>query len=135
MTIQDPIADMLTRIRNAQAVKRSTVRVHTSRLAGAILAVLCDEGYIESFEKIEGLDVGARFPIFEVRLKYHEGQPVIQRLVRVSKPGLRVYKSRSDLPRILGGLGVAIVSNPKGVMSDRKARKIGQGGEVLCWVA
>jgi small subunit ribosomal protein S8 len=131
MSMHDPIADMLTRIRNAQLVGHSQVTMPASRLKGAIAQVLKDEGYIEDFALREN---GAKTEL-AIGLKYYAGRPVIERLERVSKPGLRVYKGRDDIPRVMNGLGVAIVSTSRGVMTDRKARADGLGGEVLCIVA
>jgi len=131
MSMTDPIADMLTRIRNAQGVEKSDVAMPSSKLKVAIAQVLKDEGYIESFSvKAEGAKAELR-----IELKYYAGRPVIERIERVSKPGLRVYKGRADIPRVINGLGIAIVSTPQGVMTDRKARTVGVGGEVLCYVA
>ena len=131
MSMSDPIADMLTRIRNAQAVEKSVVAMPASKLKVAIAQVLKDEGYIDGFavrcEKPQ--------PQLEIALKYYAGRPVIERIERVSRPGLRVYKGRHDIPNVMNGLGVAIVTTPKGVMTDRKARQAGIGGEVLCYVA
>jgi len=131
MSMSDPIADMLTRIRNAQMVGHVEVAMPASRLKSAIAKVLKDEGYIEDFAM---RDSGARKEL-RIGLKYYAGRPVIERLERVSKPGLRVYKGRNDIPRVMIGLGVAIVSTSRGVMTDRKARADGLGGEVLCIVA
>jgi small subunit ribosomal protein S8 len=131
MSMHDPIADMLTRIRNAQLVGHSQVTMPASGLKGAIAQVLKDEGYIEDFALREN---GAKKEL-AIGLKYYAGRPVIERLERVSKPGLRVYKGRDDIPRVMNGLGVAIVSTSRGVMTDRKARADGLGGEVLCIVA
>jgi small subunit ribosomal protein S8 len=131
MSMHDPIADMLTRIRNAQLVGHSEVTMPASRLKGAIAQVLKDEGYIEDFALREK---GPKKEL-AIGLKYYAGRPVIERLERVSKPGLRVYKGRNDIPRVMNGLGVAIVSTSRGVMTDRKARADGLGGEVLCIVA
>jgi small subunit ribosomal protein S8 len=127
----DPISDLLTRIRNAQAVEKAVVRVPTSKVKRAILDVLKDEGYIEGYadQTVEGK------PMIEVRLKYYAGRPVIERLERVSAPGLREYRGKDKLPKVLGGLGTAIVSTSKGIMTDRAARQAGLGGEVLCIVA
>jgi len=127
----DPIADMLTRIRNGQAARKAEVRMPSSKLKAAIARVLKDEGYIEDFSVTE--EDGK--PVLTVRLKYYRGEPVIERIERVSKPGLRVYRGREELPRVMGGYGIAIVSTSKGVMSDREARKAGHGGEVICIVA
>jgi small subunit ribosomal protein S8 len=132
MSMHDPIADMLTRIRNAQLVGHTEVSMPASRLKGAIAKVLKDEGYIEDFAMREK---GAAKKELAIALKYYAGRPVIERLERVSKPGLRVYKGRDDIPRVMNGLGVAILSTSRGVMTDRKARADGLGGEVLCIVA
>ncbi len=131
MSMSDPIADMLTRIRNAQLVEKSSVTMPSSKLKAAIAAVLKDEGYIESFQ-VRG---DAARPELEIELKYYAGRPVIERIERVSRPGLRIYKGRHDIPSVMNGLGVAIITTPKGVMTDRKARQSGVGGEVLCYVA
>jgi len=131
MSMTDPIADMLTRIRNAQMVAKTVVGMPSSKLKVSIAQVLKDEGYIEGFavREKEGK------PELEIGLKYYAGQPVIERIERVSSPGLRIYKGRDDLPKVMNGLGVAIVSTSKGVMTDRMARATGVGGEVLCIVA
>ena len=131
MSMTDPIADMLTRIRNAQMVGKTVVGVPSSKVKVSIAQVLKDEGYIDGFtiRDREGK------PELEIGLKYYAGHPVIERIERISTPGLRVYKGRDDLPRVMNGLGVAIVSTSKGVMTDRKARATGVGGEVLCIVA
>ena len=131
MSMHDPIADMLTRIRNAQLVGHTEVSMPASQLKSAIAKVLKDEGYIEDFATREN---GAKKEL-AIGLKYYAGRPVIERLERVSKPGLRVYKGRDDIPRVMNGLGVAILSTSRGVMTDRKARADGLGGEVLCIVA
>ena len=131
MSMSDPIADMLIRIRNAQMVGHAEAVMPASRLKAAIAKVLKDEGYIEDFAL---RDNGARKEL-AVALKYYAGRPVIERLERVSKPGLRVYRGRDDIPRVMNGLGVAILSTSRGVMTDRKARADGVGGEVLCIVA
>ena len=131
MSMHDPISDMLTRIRNAQLVGHAEVTMPASGLKGAIAKVLKDEGYIEDFAL---RDEGPKKEL-RIGLKYYAGRPVIERLERVSKPGLRVYKGRNDIPRVMNGLGVAIVSTSRGVMTDRKARADGLGGEVLCIVA
>lgn len=131
MSMSDPIADMLTRIRNAQAVEKERVLVPASKLKLAIAQVLKDEGYIEEFA-LKG--EGAAKQI-EIGLKYYAGRPVIERLERVSRPGLRIYKASKGLPQVMNGLGIAIVTTPRGVMTDRKARAAGVGGEVLCYVA
>jgi len=127
----DPISDMLTRIRNAQMVEKAAVIVPASKAKRAILKVLKDEGYIQDFAD---QTVGSK-PMIEVRLKYYAGRPVIERLERVSRPGLRQYRGKQKLPQVLGGLGTAIVSTSRGVMTDSAARKAGLGGEVLCIVA
>jgi small subunit ribosomal protein S8 len=128
--MSDPIADMLTRIRNAQATDKVSVAIPSSKVKLAIAKVLKDEGYIEDFAQraVEGKDV------LEIGLKYYAGKPVIEKIERVSRPGLRIYKGRDDIPRVLNGLGVAIVSTSRGVMTDRRARETGVGGEVLCIV-
>ena len=131
MSMSDPIADMLTRIRNAQMVEKAVVTMPSSKLKVAIAQVLKDEGYIDGFA-IKG-DAGK--PELEIALKYYAGKPVIERIERVSRPGLRVYKGRHQIPQVQNGLGVAIVTTPQGVMTDRKARATGIGGEVLCYVA
>jgi len=131
MSMSDPIADMLTRIRNAQMVEKTTVLVPSSKVKVAIAQVLKDEGYIDGFQ-IKS-DDGR--PQLEIALKYYAGRPVIERIERVSRPGLRVYKGSGAIPQVMNGLGVAIVTTPKGVMTDRKARATGVGGEVLCYVA
>jgi len=131
MSMSDPIADMLTRIRNAQMVGHTEVAMPASRLKTSIAKVLKDEGYIEDF----ALRENGVMKELRIALKYYAGRPVIERLERVSKPGLRVYKGRDDIPRVMNGLGVAILSTSRGVMTDRKARADGVGGEVLCIVA
>jgi small subunit ribosomal protein S8 len=131
MSMSDPIADMLTRIRNAQVVQKSTVLMPSSKVKVAIASVLKDEGYIEDF----AVTVADGKPELKIGLKYYVGRPVIERLERVSRPGLRVYKGKDEIPNVMNGLGVAIVSTPKGVMTDRKARATGVGGEVICYVA
>jgi small subunit ribosomal protein S8 len=131
MSMSDPIADMLTRIRNAQSVEKVNVVMPSSKLKVAIAKVLKDEGYIDGFS-VRG---EAARPELEIALKYYAGKPVIERIERVSRPGLRIYKGRHDIPQVMNGLGVAIVTTPQGVMTDRKARQVGIGGEVLCYVA
>jgi len=131
MSMTDPIADMLTRIRNAQAIRKTTVSIPSSKLKTAIAQVLKDEGYIEGF----AVRANEGRPEIEISLKYYAGEPVIEKLERVSRPGLRIYRSRDDIPRVMNGLGIAIVSTSKGLMTDRKARATGIGGEVLCIVA
>jgi small subunit ribosomal protein S8 len=127
MSMTDPIADLLTRIRNAQAAGKPNVAVGASKLKLSILKVLQDEGYIAGFAVEQS---GAKETI-SIDLKYHEGRPVIDRIERVSRPGLRIYRGKDDLPKVLGGLGVAVVSTPQGVMTDKQARAAGTGGEVL----
>ncbi len=131
MSMSDPIADMLTRIRNAQVVQKTSVAMPSSKVKIAIANVLKDEGYIEDFAVTEA---GGKSEL-KIGLKYYAGRPVIERLERVSRPGLRIYKGKDDIPNVMNGLGVAIVSTPKGVMTDRKARATGVGGEVICYVA
>ena len=131
MSMSDPVSDMLTRIRNAQMVGHTQVVMPASRLKASIAQVLKDEGYIEDF----ALRDNAAKKELHIGLKYYAGRPVIERLERVSKPGLRVYKGRDNIPSIMNGLGVAILSTSRGVMTDRKARATGVGGEVLCIVA
>ncbi len=132
MSLQDPIADMLTQIRNGQMAKKEAVTMPASNVKIAILKVLEEEGYIASFQMMEE---EARKPKLVVHLKYFKERPVIEMIRRVSRPGLRVYKRKDELPKIMGGLGVAILSTSKGVMSDKRARNEGQGGEILCVVA
>jgi len=139
MSMSDPIADMLTRIRNAQRVEKAEVAMPASKLKVAIAQVLREEGYIEGFQvgaaaAAKGA-TGTGHPELRIGLKYYAGRPVIERLERVSRPGLRIYRGRNDLPQVMNGLGVAIVSTPQGVMTDRKARNQGVGGEILCYVA
>lgn len=131
MSMSDPIADMLTRIRNAQRADKVVVAMPSSKLKVSIAGVLKEEGYIEDF----GVRDEAGKPVLEVQLKYYAGRPVIEKIERVSRPGLRIYKGSEDIPRVMNGLGVAIVSTSRGVMTDRKARASGVGGEVLCVVA
>jgi small subunit ribosomal protein S8 len=131
MSMTDPIADMLTRIRNAQMVRKPEVNIPSSKIKTAIAQVLKDEGYIDGFAVREN----SGKPELEISLKYYAGQPVIEKIERVSRPGLRIYRGRDDLPKVMNGLGVAIVSTSRGVMTDRKARATGVGGEVLCIVA
>lgn len=131
MSMSDPIADMLTRIRNAQMVEKVTVAMPSSKVKVAIAQVLKDEGYIDDFAvKAQG----AKSEL-NIALKYYAGRPVIERLERVSRPGLRVYRGHDEIPQVMNGLGVAIVSTPQGVMTDRKARATHVGGEVICYVA
>ena len=129
MSISDPIADMLTRIRNGQMVDKTEVTMPSSKLKVAIAKVLEDEGYIDGYT----VDANDGKPV--LRLKYYAGRPVIEMIERVSRPGLRVYKNHETIPQVMNGLGIAIISTPKGVMTDRKARAAGIGGEVLCVVA
>jgi small subunit ribosomal protein S8 len=131
MGMTDPVADMLTRIRNAQMVRQVEVKMPASKLKAAIANVLKDEGYIEDF----AVRADGSMQELRIGLKYYAGRPVIERLERVSRPGLRVYKSRHDIPRVMNGLGIAILSTSHGVMTDRKARATGVGGEILCIVA
>ncbi|MCV2886416.1 30S ribosomal protein S8 [Aestuariibacter sp. AA17] len=130
MSMQDPIADMFTRIRNGQMAQKVAVAMPSSKLRVAIAKVLKEEGYIEDFSV-----TGDVKPVMEVTLKYFEGKRVIESIERVSRPGLRIYKKKDELPKVMGGLGVAIVSTSKGVMTDRAARKAGMGGEIIGYVA
>jgi small subunit ribosomal protein S8 len=129
--MSDPIADMLTRIRNAQVVEKTTAVMPSSKVKVAIAEVLKDEGYIESYAVSDAEGKAT----LTIELKYYAGRPVIERLERVSRPGLRIYKGREAIPQVLNGLGVAIVSTSRGLMTDRKARAVGVGGEVICYVA
>ena len=131
MSMTDPVADLLTRIRNGQSARKTSVTMASSKLKTAILRVLKTEGFIADFN----VEAAAGKATLTVDLKYYDGRPVIDRLERVSRPGLRIYRGKEDLPRVLGGMGTVIVSTPKGVMTDRAARAIGQGGEVICIVA
>jgi len=131
MSMTDPVADMLTRIRNAQMTQKNSIAMPSSKLKVAIAAVLKDEGYIDDFA-VRDAEGKAQL---DIALKYYAGRPVIERIERISRPGLRVYKGSGDLPRVMNGLGIAIVSTPKGVMTDRRARATNVGGEVLCIVA
>ena len=131
MSMSDPISDMLTRIRNAQMAEKVTVKMPSSKLKAAIAKVLQDEGYVEGFS----VSSNEGKPVLEIGLKYYAGRPVIEKIQRISRPGLRVYKGRDDIPNVMNGLGIAIVSTSKGLMTDRKARASGFGGEVLCIVA
>jgi len=126
----DPIADMLTRVRNAQSADKVDVTMPSSKLKKAIAKVLLDEGYITGFSSDDAVK-----PTLTITLKYYEGRPVIDELKRVSRPGLRIYKNKHELPKILNGLGIAIVSTSAGVMTDREARTSGRGGEILCTVS
>lgn len=130
MSMQDPIADMFTRIRNGQLASKVSVTMPSSKLRVAIAEVLKEEGYIADFQAS-----GDVKPTLEVTLKYFEGKKVIETIERVSRPGLRIYKKKDELPKVMGGLGIAIVSTSKGVMTDRAARKAGMGGEVIGYVA
>ncbi|TKB46547.1 30S ribosomal protein S8 [Ferrimonas sediminicola] len=130
MSMQDPIADMLTRIRNGQAANKVAVKMPSSKLKVAIADVLKKEGYIADYAVSS--DVKSEL---EVTLKYFEGKPVVEKIERISRPGLRIYKKKDELPKVMGGLGVAIVSTSQGVMTDRAARKLGMGGEIVCYVA
>jgi small subunit ribosomal protein S8 len=130
MSMQDPIADMFTRIRNGQLASKVSVSMPSSKVRVAIAKVLEAEGYVESSSVTEGVK-----PVLEVTLKYFEGKKVIDTIERVSRPGLRIYKKKDELPKVMGGLGIAIVSTSKGVMTDRAARKAGMGGEIIGYVA
>ena len=130
MSMQDPIADMLTRIRNGQAANKVAISMPSSKLKVAIASVLAEEGYVESFKVVEGSK-----PELEITLKYFQNKPVVESIQRVSRPGLRIYKRKDDLPQVMGGLGIAVVSTSKGVMTDRAARQAGLGGEIICYVA
>lgn len=131
MSMTDPIADFLTRIRNGQTAHKKVVSSPSSKVKEAIAAVLKDEGYIADFQ----VAAEGNKKTITLALKYFQGKPVIERIERISKPALRVYKGKDELPKVLGGLGVAIISTPSGVVSDRKARAAGQGGEVICIVS
>jgi small subunit ribosomal protein S8 len=131
MSMTDPIADLLTRIRNAQQARKTDVSMASSKVKMAIARVLKDEGYVADFR----VEHDAGKALLTIGLKYFEGRPVIDRLERVSRPGLRIYRGKDELPKVLGGMGTVIVSTPKGVMTDKQARASGQGGEVLCIVA
>ena len=131
MSMSDPLADMLTRVRNGQRAEKKAVSMSSSKVKRAVARVLQEEGYIEGFH----VEDQAGKPQLVIELKYHQGRPVIEQLQRVSRPGLRVYSKADELPRVLGGLGIAVVSTSKGVMTDRSARAQGEGGEVLCIVA
>lgn len=130
MSMQDPIADMLTRIRNGQAANKVAISMPSSKLKVAIANVLAEEGYVESFKVVEGVK-----PELEITLKYFQSKPVVESIQRVSRPGLRIYKRKDELPKVMGGLGIAVVSTSKGVMTDRAARQAGLGGEIICYVA
>lgn len=130
MSMQDTIADMLTRIRNGQAANKVAINMPSSKLKVAIANVLAAEGYIESVKVLEGAK-----PELEITLKYFQGKPVVESIQRVSRPGLRIYKRKDELPKVMGGLGVAVISTSKGIMTDRAARQAGLGGEIICYVA
>lgn len=130
MSMQDPIADMLTRIRNGQAANKVAISMPSSKLKVAVANVLAEEGYIANVKVSEGVK-----PELEITLKYFQGKPVVESIQRVSRPGLRIYKRKNELPKVMGGLGVAVVSTSKGIMTDRKARQAGLGGEIICYVA
>ncbi len=130
MSMNDPVSDMLTRIRNALGAEKASVRMPASKLKENIARVLKEEGYIGEYRRTENDGK----PTLEIDLKYFEGRPVIERLDRASRPGLRMYRGKDELPRVSNGLGVAVVSTSKGVMTDRSARANGQGGEVICYV-
>lgn len=131
MSMSDPIADMLTRIRNALSTGKLTVSMPSSTKKVAIAELLKQEGYIKGY----AVSADDNKAVLDIELKYYEGKPVIESLKRVSRPGLRVYKNKSELPQVMGGLGIAIVSTSQGLMTDRNARKAGHGGEILCYVA
>lgn len=131
MSINDPIGDFLTRIRNGQQARKKTITSPSSTVREAIAAVLKDEGYIADF----AVAAEGRKKTITVALKYYQGKPVIERIERISKPSLRVYKGKADVPKVLGGLGIAILTTPQGVLSDKKARAAGVGGEVICVVS
>lgn len=131
MSMSDPIADMLTRVRNALSVAKISVSMPSSKQKVAIATLLKEEGYIKDYKE----STDGNKPTLEIELKYYEGKPVIDLLQRVSRPGLRVYKNKDELPQVMGGLGVAIVSTSSGLMTDRNARQAGHGGEIVCYVA
>lgn len=131
MSMSDPVADMLTRIRNGQMAGHASVNIPSSKMKVALANVLKEEGFVSTYDVKE---VNGKSELL-VSLKYYEGQPVIEMIKRVSRPGLRVYKNKNELPNVVGGLGVAIISTSQGVMSDRQARKVGVGGEIICYVA
>jgi small subunit ribosomal protein S8 len=130
MSMTDPVADMLTRIRNGQSANKKEIKLPASKLKASIAKVLKDEGYITSFST----EATKSYPEMTVELKYYRGSPVIEEIKRVSRPGLRIYKDKNNLPKVLGGLGIAIVSTSNGVMTDRAARALGHGGEIICTV-
>ena len=127
MSMTDPIADLLTRIRNGQTAGKPEIQLASSKLKMSIVKVLKDEGYIAGF----AVDTNGAKSTLSIELKYHEGRPVIDRIERISRPGLRIYRGKDELPKVLGGLGVAVVSTPQGIMTDKQARAAGTGGEVL----
>jgi small subunit ribosomal protein S8 len=129
MSLQDPLSDLLTRIRNAQLAQHQSVSSPSSKLKAALCKVLKEEGYVNDYSVSEGPK-----PDLTIELKYHKGEPVIEELDRVSRPGLRIYSHSSDIPQVRGGLGIAVVSTARGLMTDRAARRVGIGGEVLCTV-
>ncbi|WP_455210322.1 30S ribosomal protein S8 [Kaarinaea lacus] len=131
MSMSDPIADMLTRVRNALSIGKISVSMPSSKQKVAIATVLKEEGYIKDYKE----STDGNLPTLEVELKYYEGKPVIELLQRISRPGLRVYKNKNEIPQVMGGLGVAIVSTSSGLMTDRNARQAGHGGEIVCYVA
>ncbi|WP_074012270.1 30S ribosomal protein S8 [Candidatus Sodalis sp. SoCistrobi] len=130
MSMQDPIADMLTRIRNGQTANKTAVSMPSSKLKVAIANLLKDEGFIEDY-KVEG----DTKPTLELVLKYFQGKPVVESIQRISRPGLRIYKKKDALPKVMAGMGIAVISTSKGVMTDRAARQAGLGGEIICYVA
>jgi small subunit ribosomal protein S8 len=130
MSMNDPISDLLTRIRNALVVGMTEVKIPSSKIKVAICKVLEEEGYINGFS----VSSDEAKPVLTLNLKYFEGKPVIEKIKRVSRPGLRIYKGKDELPKVLNGLGIAVISTPSGVMTDRSARKLGHGGEVICYV-
>ena len=130
MSMNDPISDMLTRIRNALVVGMTEAKMPSSKIKVAICKVLEEEGYISGFS----VSSDEAKPVLTLNLKYHEGKPVIEKIKRVSRPGLRIYKGKDELPKVLNGLGIAVISTPSGVMTDRSARKLGHGGEVICYI-
>ena len=129
--MSDPIADMLTRIRNAQSANKATVAMPSSKVKVSIASLLKNEGYIGDIDQT----VEDNKPVLSISLKYFEGKPVIEELKRISRPGLRIYTNATEIPEVKAGLGVAVVSTSKGIMSDREARKAGIGGEVICYVS
>ena len=131
MSMSDPIADLLTRIRNAHAARKAEVKMPSSNVKVAIAKVLKEEGYVIDFQ----VSKDGKIPELTITLKYFEGRAVIDNIKRISKPGLRIYKRKDELPKVVGGLGIAIVSTSKGIMTDRQARNEGQGGEILCFVS